>query len=281
MAGRGLLALTDDLLDLLPDRLERDPEALQGLGGDTFTLVDQAQEDVLGADVVVVEHPGFFLSQDDNPPRAVGEPFEHRFRSSERSASSGSVPALSFRMLVPLSGAAHGQAPLAWGLHAARPADTNPNLMLGVGVPTGGPDAPDIRYANGEQAPDAGGPAARTARSESCDPAHLHSYPVSRGDSRSFRGGAVRLARSRPGSPVGAARMTAGQTVPPVGPADTAGRAGPRDHSASSSVAQPMGVPLPVIGPADHAPAMSMAVRNGRPGPPVVVRRRVPCRTRP
>ncbi|GJF29756.1 hypothetical protein KNE206_24560 [Kitasatospora sp. NE20-6] len=64
---------------------------------------------MLGADVVVVEHPGFFLSQDDNPPRAVGEPFEHRFRSSERSASAGSVPALSFRMLVPLSGAAHGQ----------------------------------------------------------------------------------------------------------------------------------------------------------------------------
>ncbi len=76
--GRGLLALTDDLLHLLADRLERNPEALQGLSGDTLTLVDQAQEDVLGADVVVVEHPGFFLSQDDNPPRAVGEPLEHR-----------------------------------------------------------------------------------------------------------------------------------------------------------------------------------------------------------
>ncbi|ALM40745.1 hypothetical protein SFR_4130 [Streptomyces sp. FR-008] len=33
---------------------------------------------MLGADVVVVEHPGFFLSQDDNPPRTVGEPLEHR-----------------------------------------------------------------------------------------------------------------------------------------------------------------------------------------------------------
>ncbi|GAA5705418.1 hypothetical protein Save01_06270 [Streptomyces avermitilis] len=78
MPGRGLLALADDLLHLLADRLERNPEALQGLGGDTLTLVDQAQEDVLGADVVVVEHPGFFLSQDDNAPRAVGEPLEHR-----------------------------------------------------------------------------------------------------------------------------------------------------------------------------------------------------------
>src|SRR5205823_558187 len=44
---------------------------------DTFTLVDQAQEDVLGADVVVVQHPGLFLGQDNHPPRAVGEPFEH------------------------------------------------------------------------------------------------------------------------------------------------------------------------------------------------------------
>lgn len=78
MTGRGLLALADDLFDLLADRLKRDPEALQGLSGDTLTLVDQTQEDVLGADVVVVEHPGFFLSQDDNPPRAVGEPLEHR-----------------------------------------------------------------------------------------------------------------------------------------------------------------------------------------------------------
>ncbi len=76
--GRGLLALTDDLLHLLADRLKRNAEALQGLSGDTFALVDETQEDVLGADVVVVEHPGFFLSQDDNPPRAVGEPLEHR-----------------------------------------------------------------------------------------------------------------------------------------------------------------------------------------------------------
>jgi len=39
--------------------------------------VDQTQEDVLGADVVVVEHPGLFLRQDDHPAGSVGEPFEH------------------------------------------------------------------------------------------------------------------------------------------------------------------------------------------------------------
>jgi hypothetical protein len=39
--------------------------------------VDQAQEDVLGADVVVVEHPGLFLGQDNHTAGSVGEPFEH------------------------------------------------------------------------------------------------------------------------------------------------------------------------------------------------------------
>ncbi|GLY50275.1 hypothetical protein Lesp01_39310 [Lentzea sp. NBRC 102530] len=32
---------------------------------------------MLGADVVVVEHPSLFLGKDNHPPRAVGEPLEH------------------------------------------------------------------------------------------------------------------------------------------------------------------------------------------------------------
>ena len=81
VTGRGLLALADDLLDLLADALERDAEGLERLGGDALTLVDQAQEDVLGADVVVVEHPGLFLGQDDHAAGSVGEPFEHLLHS--------------------------------------------------------------------------------------------------------------------------------------------------------------------------------------------------------
>jgi len=73
----GLLALADDLLDLLPDALEGNAKRLQRLRCNTLALVDQAQQDVLGPDVVVVEHPGLFLGQDDNPPCAVGEPLEH------------------------------------------------------------------------------------------------------------------------------------------------------------------------------------------------------------
>jgi hypothetical protein len=75
--GRGL-ALADDLLDLLAHALERDAEGLEGLGGNTLALVDQAEQDVLGPDVVVVEHPGLFLREDDHAPGPVGEAFEHQ-----------------------------------------------------------------------------------------------------------------------------------------------------------------------------------------------------------
>ena len=75
--ARRLLALADDLLDLRAHGLQRDAEALERLGGDALTLVDEAQEDVLGADVVVAEHPGFFLRQDDHPAGSVCEPLEH------------------------------------------------------------------------------------------------------------------------------------------------------------------------------------------------------------
>jgi len=40
------------------------------LAADTLALVDQAEQDVLGADVVVVEHPGFFPEPGTTtPPR--------------------------------------------------------------------------------------------------------------------------------------------------------------------------------------------------------------------
>lgn len=77
VSRRCLLPLADDLLDLLAHGFEADAQALQSLGRNPLALVDEAQEDVLGADVVVVEHPGLFLSQDDNPPRAVRKPLEH------------------------------------------------------------------------------------------------------------------------------------------------------------------------------------------------------------
>ncbi len=77
VTGRGRLPLADDLLDLLAHALEGDPEGLEGLGGDALALVNQAEQDVLGPDVVVVEHAGLFLREDDHAPGPVGEAFEH------------------------------------------------------------------------------------------------------------------------------------------------------------------------------------------------------------
>ena len=76
VARRRRAALADDLLDLAAHGLERDAERLEGLGRDAFALVDQPEQDVLGADVVVVEEARFFLRQDDDPAGPVGEPFE-------------------------------------------------------------------------------------------------------------------------------------------------------------------------------------------------------------
>ena len=74
--GRRRAALADDLLDLAADGLQRDAERLERLGRDALTLVDQPEQDVLGADVVVVEEPSFLLGQHDDPSGSVGEPFE-------------------------------------------------------------------------------------------------------------------------------------------------------------------------------------------------------------
>ena len=74
--ARRRAALADDLLDLAAHGLERDAERLERLGGDALALVDQPEQDVLGADVVVVEEARFFLRQDDDPAGPVGEPFE-------------------------------------------------------------------------------------------------------------------------------------------------------------------------------------------------------------
>src|SRR5262249_31846611 len=82
MTTRSLLPLADDLLHLLAHTLQGDPQALQSLGGHALTLMNEAEQDVLGADVVVVEHPGLLLGQNDNSPRSVGEPLEHPCRSS-------------------------------------------------------------------------------------------------------------------------------------------------------------------------------------------------------
>src|SRR5207253_10712549 len=45
----------DDLFDLLADGSQRDPERFERLRGKPFALADQAEQHVLGPDVVVIE----------------------------------------------------------------------------------------------------------------------------------------------------------------------------------------------------------------------------------
>jgi hypothetical protein len=66
----------DRLLHLFADGLEADPERFECLGRDALTLVDQAQEDVLGADEVVIEKPRFLLGKYQDSSGSVGEAFE-------------------------------------------------------------------------------------------------------------------------------------------------------------------------------------------------------------
>ena len=72
-----LLALANDLDDGGADGLALDTHRLQGLGGDALTLGDQAEQQVLRADVVVLETASLVLREHDDPASAVGKAFEH------------------------------------------------------------------------------------------------------------------------------------------------------------------------------------------------------------
>src|SRR5207248_1152401 len=77
----------------LTNAVEVCSELLQHLSGDAFTLADQPEEDVLGADVVVVEHPRFFLRENHDAPGAIRESLEHLTRPPGR----GPLPLLAAR----------------------------------------------------------------------------------------------------------------------------------------------------------------------------------------
>ena len=77
VAGRRGATLTDDFFDLAADGFERDSEGFHGFGGDAFAFVDETQENVLCADVAVIEQSCFFLRKNDDPPGPISKAFEH------------------------------------------------------------------------------------------------------------------------------------------------------------------------------------------------------------
>src|SRR5580700_3211754 len=77
MPRRRMLTSADELLDLLAHRAQADVQLGQGPCCDALAFMNEPEQDVLGADVVVVEHPGLFLSQDHDLSRPVGKSLEH------------------------------------------------------------------------------------------------------------------------------------------------------------------------------------------------------------
>ena len=77
LTGRDLFAGADDAHDLRADALNGDVEALEDAGGQALLLAQQPEQDVLGADVVVLERARLFLGQDDHLAGSFGESLEH------------------------------------------------------------------------------------------------------------------------------------------------------------------------------------------------------------
>ena len=78
LAGGDLFTGTDDPHHLGADALDGDVEGLEDAGGEALLLAEQAKQDVLCTDVVVLEGAGFLLRQDDNLASPLCESFEHR-----------------------------------------------------------------------------------------------------------------------------------------------------------------------------------------------------------
>ena len=74
--GLPVLVAVQQLDHLLADPAQVRAQLDQHLRRDAVALMDQAEQDVLGTDVVVVEHPGLAFSQDDHMPRPVSKSLE-------------------------------------------------------------------------------------------------------------------------------------------------------------------------------------------------------------
>ena len=74
-----LFTFTDNVDDCCANRILIDVKTFQGLRGHAFALGNQAEQKVLGTDVVVIEAARFILREDDDPSGSVRKAFKHRF----------------------------------------------------------------------------------------------------------------------------------------------------------------------------------------------------------
>ena len=76
-AGHGLAGPLGDLLDGLDRVVIGDVELGEGLGGDAVPLLDEAQQQMLGANVHLAERPGLVLREAHDLARLVSKLVEH------------------------------------------------------------------------------------------------------------------------------------------------------------------------------------------------------------
>ena len=83
LAGGDLVTLADDAGDLRTHLLHGDVERLQDARGEPFLLAEEAEQDVLRADVVVLERARLVLRENDYLSSPFSEPFEQPRASSQ------------------------------------------------------------------------------------------------------------------------------------------------------------------------------------------------------
>ncbi len=81
LAGGDLVALADDPRDLCAHLLDGDVERLEHARSEAFFLAQQAEQDVLRPDVVVLQRPRFVLRENHDLTSPLCKPFEHSVTS--------------------------------------------------------------------------------------------------------------------------------------------------------------------------------------------------------
>ena len=76
LSGRDFVTLADDPRDLRAHLFDRDVEGLEHPRRETLFLAEQPEQDVLGADVVVLERPRLVLRENDDLTSPFSEAFE-------------------------------------------------------------------------------------------------------------------------------------------------------------------------------------------------------------
>ena len=93
LAGRDFVALADDAGHLGTHLFDRDLKGIKDARGEAFLFAQQPEQDVLGADVVVLERAGLVLCEDDDLARSLCETLKHKL-SARYQRPLGVPPAL-------------------------------------------------------------------------------------------------------------------------------------------------------------------------------------------